>query len=693
MKNTSSLLVILFMVLTASFNTTAQKLPCLTHSKTKAILEEFPDRQALLDALERETLEYTEEHYGERGGNLKVIPTVIHVVHDYGSENLSKASILSTMEYVNQELRGENGNLSSVAPEFQSIIADSEFELRLAKIDDQGNCTDGITRTVSNQTYAGGEDLKDLINWNDGTRRYLQVWLVNTVGSGAGGYTYLPGSTNARRNGIIIRAAQFQGSLAHEFGHWVNLSHTWGGTNNPEEPNNCFDDDNVSDTPNTEGTSGGCNSSQETCGSLDNVHNHMDYTSCARMFTLGQKARMQAAANSSVGGRNTYWSTNNRSVTGTADGFTNVCTPNVAFGLDNNLGCEGIQVEFEDNSWGADEDPSWVWNWSFPGGTPATSNDQNPTVTYNSAGTYDVTLTISTGAGSENETLQDAVIVTQLGGGIDGPWMEGMEDSNFPENSDPTLEWTVESPGGLTWQRGTTASYSGSASARINLRSITEGNINSLISPPIDMSDISSSDAEVTFQLAHSNRTETGHSERLRVYASKNCGETWTIRYTETGNSLNTAGSGLVTGTFVPDQNDWRFEEVSLAPMAGEEHVLIKFETSSDRQSYLYLDDININPNAPNVGVDEIGVFNNTRIYPNPIDGNSQIELNLDENVEVEISLVNVMGQRLGLRSAQLQTGLNRIPVSSLNSSLDAGIYFIQLNSDKGVNTIRFIKN
>ncbi|MGB0369108.1 MAG: M43 family zinc metalloprotease, partial [Flavobacteriales bacterium] len=493
MKKISLSLSAFVLILGTAVQTSAQHFSCDTHERTEAILAQHPEKRAELEQLERETLEYTEANYGTRAGaEVRVIPTVIHVVHDNGSENLSKAALLSALESVNEELRAQNGNLSSIVAPFSSIIGDPRFELRLAKIDYQGNCTDGITRTVSNQTYSADEDVKDLVNWNDNSRRYLQVWVVNTVGSGAGGYTYLPGSVNARRNGIILRAAQFQSSLTHEFGHWMNLSHVWGGSNDNANPSNCNGDDGVSDTPNTIGTESGCNTNQMTCGSQDNVQNHMDYSACGRMFTEGQALRMQFAAGSSTGGRSTYSGSSNRSATGTSDGFTNVCTPNVEFFLDNNLGCEGIEVEFEDNSWGADEDPSWVWSWSFPGGTPSTSNEQNPTVTYNSAGTYNVSLTITTDAGSETETVNDAVVVTQLGGGITGSWTEGMEDSSFPNNSTPGEEWTIESPGGLTWQRSSTAAFTGSASARINLRSVTEGNINNLISPPIDMTDIES---------------------------------------------------------------------------------------------------------------------------------------------------------------------------------------------------------
>ena len=42
-----------------------------------------------------------------------------------------------------------------------------------------------------------------------------------------------------------------------------------------------------------------------------------------------------------------------------------------------------------------------TWAWSFPGGSPSTSSDQNPLITYAAAGVYNVTLTV-TNAASES---------------------------------------------------------------------------------------------------------------------------------------------------------------------------------------------------------------------------------------------------------------------------------------------------
>jgi PKD repeat protein len=68
---------------------------------------------------------------------------------------------------------------------------------------------------------------------------------------------------------------------------------------------------------------------------------------------------------------------------------------------------EGQSVNFTDTS---SNNPT-SWSWSFEGGTPSTSTAQNPTVTYNTAGTYDVSLTVSNSAGSDSETKYNYITV------------------------------------------------------------------------------------------------------------------------------------------------------------------------------------------------------------------------------------------------------------------------------------------
>ena len=69
----------------------------------------------------------------------------------------------------------------------------------------------------------------------------------------------------------------------------------------------------------------------------------------------------------------------------------------------------GGTVDFTDNSTG---NPT-SWSWTFPGGTPSSSNVQNPTVTYAAAGTYDVTLQVGNSDGCSDTNVKSSYITVQ----------------------------------------------------------------------------------------------------------------------------------------------------------------------------------------------------------------------------------------------------------------------------------------
>ncbi len=80
---------------------------------------------------------------------------------------------------------------------------------------------------------------------------------------------------------------------------------------------------------------------------------------------------------------------------------------NAAFIADQFEVCEGGDVQFNDLSTGN----VTSWQWSFPGGDPASSTEQNPIVTYNSTGSYDVTLIVSDGTNSDEITKTNYIKV------------------------------------------------------------------------------------------------------------------------------------------------------------------------------------------------------------------------------------------------------------------------------------------
>jgi len=93
--------------------------------------------------------------------------------------------------------------------------------------------------------------------------------------------------------------------------------------------------------------------------------------------------------------------------------------PIADFEADQTSVCEGETVNFTDLS---SESPS-SWSWTFNGGTPATSTDQNPSVVYSTAGTYEVSLSVTNSAGGDTETktgyitVEAAPTVTAANGG------------------------------------------------------------------------------------------------------------------------------------------------------------------------------------------------------------------------------------------------------------------------------------
>jgi PKD repeat protein len=279
-------------------------------------------------SLETHTVQFSKQRAQQRTTQqVLTIPIVFHVVHDGGVENISDAQIIEAVKQLNEDFSATNPGVGNVINAFKPLVANVGLKFVLAQKDPNGNPTTGITRTRSSFTYNGGNiGLKELIRWP--RNMYLNVWVVRSSDGGNGsGFAFYPSGTvgaNAIYDGVVCShwaigrtgtaAATHYKLLTHEVGHWANLKHVWGDQTNNGDANACNDDDDVSDTPNTIGSTG-CTLDATSCGSLDNNQNYMDYGTCSEMFTEGQKTRMLAAMNSSVGERNNLWTAANLAAT------------------------------------------------------------------------------------------------------------------------------------------------------------------------------------------------------------------------------------------------------------------------------------------------------------------------------------------------------------------------------------------
>ena len=563
--------------------------------------------------------------------NTKVIPIVFHIIHDGHpigeDENVSVAQIENAVSILNEDYNTLNQDLENVVSEFQNLIGDANIEFRLAKLDPNGNCTNGINRILSNMTNQANDCIKELIAWDDS--KYVNIWVVEDIDNsiGAAAYTYLPGSLwDDEAEGIIINH-EYLGSigsssntpykrhtLSHEFGHYFNLQHTWGWSSNGEAENCSYDDD-VSDTPNTIGAYSTCNLSQQTCGSLDNIQNFMDYSSCTCMFTAGQVNRMQNCLNSSVSQRNNLWTNSNLWATGTHDNYNaEACIPNIDFFTSQvDRICINTPITFINTSESLGSNA--VFNWSFPGAEIEYSSEENPTINYTASGEYQVTLNIIS-AGGENTVTKNYFV-------YEPPMSlnESFSNTQFPVNLDPSLSWTIQNPTNeTTWMRSPLSANSNTGSVRIRSRYFECNQKHYLYTPTLNLNNYGLGIGEplkLLFDLAYGQRNNQS-DDLLVISYSKDCGNTWQERASWDTQELITTNGGNVGNNFTPNQNEWLEKSVNIQSAAEQSDVIIRFEFSGERGGYLYVDNVTLSGEW--ISINELSPLSSSRKVVKRID-------------------------------------------------------------------------
>ena len=347
--------------------------PCGHTKKTEQLYKQHPELRPENNPAAIELAKFTEKFIKTNGSSLKnteniIIPVVVHVMHENGPENLSDQVVIEAIEDLNTCFDGSNPNIGGIHSDFVSLKSDVPISFELAKFDPDGNPTNGIEHILSSYTNAGDDpQLKIDTRWP--RDEYLNVWICkNPVeSSNASGLAFYPaevdGTTWEHLDGISIAywaignhantQTGFEYILAHEVGHWANLRHAWG-SGSAGRRKNCNNDDEVADTPNTQGNpsydANFCGSIKNSCSSNDNISNFMDYAvACYAMFTEGQNARMIATLNSSVSGRNNLWSDSNLQATlgyapDTTGGGTNPivsCSDGIQNGDELGIDCGG----------------------------------------------------------------------------------------------------------------------------------------------------------------------------------------------------------------------------------------------------------------------------------------------------------------------------------------------------------------
>ncbi|MEP7237142.1 MAG: PKD domain-containing protein [Ferruginibacter sp.] len=261
--------------------------------------------------------------------------------------------------------------------------------------------------------------------------------------------------------------------------------------------------------------------------------------------------------------------------------------PVAAFSSNKTYICPGQTVQFTDLSDG----DNLAYTWSFPGGTPANSALQNPLITYATAGTYNVVLTVTNANGSNVKTMNAYIIV---GNGTPQIITEGFQGATYPP-----LAWTLQDGGndGLNWYRNNAVGGFGNSTKSIafdNYNNDTQGKKDQIRLPVMNLVPFSS--ARLTFDVAYAPYSTTDYLDSLLVGVSTDCGATFTYLYSKYGTSLATAPV-FTSGTFVPTANQWRTDTVILNNYLSSNNLLVAFENRGHFGQQLFIDNVNLQLN------------------------------------------------------------------------------------------------
>lgn len=660
---------------------------CGTDEYAYRIYLEHPHLQSLMEQNRAYLEKFTQEYIASsslRGANdsLYVIPVVFHVIHMYGTENVSDEQIMSGLYVLNRNFALQHPDTGNIVTAFKPIAANCDIVFKLAHKDPDGNCTSGINRIASPLTKTGDHSVKSLIHWDPS--RYLNVYVVRSIPNLAG-HCLMPDQADAKPewDGIVIDD-NYLGNIgtsseltsvvmAHEAGHYLNLFHIWGGNNVPGyyyqpvgQPVNCTIGDQVQDTPETIGWSN-CNLNNASCGNpVDNIQNVMDYSYCNFMFTKGQRQRMRAALNSPVANRNNLITPANLAATGVE--LTQVCKAD--FVSDRTVVCAFDSVRFHDKSIG----PATSWQWNFGDGT--TSSQQNPVHVYDAPGEYNVTLTAGNAYGSLTSATQK---IRVYGDDVNPFFVETFEMVNdFAQtplsirSDNPNLQYTLSQPGeGFQSNRA--------AVLRLPDTSATFTGRVTLFSPAINLT--AAGMPTFSFRYACSQK-KLNIDDALEVFISTDCGKTWLSKGKRTGANLRTVNTPQTNLQWVPaDSTEWKMYSFQLNAQQAVNRFMFRIEYTNYYGNALLLDNIFLNEEAY-TDVKDTYYDTSTDVIPNPTDGFVTL---YGVYADASYRLINHTG-------ALADEGVVRDETSLNWSHLPSGIYFLHLTKMRGTEVHKIIK-
>lgn len=681
---------------------------CQTTEYINSQLQQYPNLANDLLAVEVDIENASKSKTNKR--TAFTIPIVVHVVYNpkRPGDNISNDQIISQIEVLNEDYQAKNADIDEVPNEFKDLIANMDIEFCLANRDENGNFTEGITRTettvdefTTDDNQIKRPELGGAKGWNRDL--FLNIW-VGRLENEILGYATPPGFPSSIDGAAIGtryfgRGGQYNLHLAynkgrtttHEIGHWLGLKHPWGSEYG------CNYDDGIEDTPMSEEAYFDCPlpSESQSCGSQDMTINFMEYVNdaCMHMFTRGQKERVHEVLNSS----RTSVTTGERCLV-TANGLdagigvesirTLYCekgafpiTVTVA-----NLGSEDInsvRIQYSVNNSSLVDFNKAI---DIPVGGVAEINLSNLNLFGINAIEFEL-IEVNGGqdAIAENNFIAMEVNIPEFG---TQPLIEGFGSEVFEQDG-----WIIENPDSDDFEWLRSEEYGAPPSGRgclvFNNFSGTEDNnpLNTndhLETPTFDFTNNSS--VSFSFERAYA-QYDDELVDGLRLAYSIDCGISWEIFWFKEGADLATHPVNIDNGDpFLPVAEDWVMESFDLTSvLAGQPSVQFRISNQSGWGQLLWIDNIRVDGI---VGVKSYPLSEQFTIAPNPsTNGKFMLNSIKADGKNYELNVFDVTGKNIytdQLSSNQLRYQLNLEKISS-------GIYLLRASNDDKIYVSRLI--
>ncbi|TVQ48361.1 MAG: T9SS C-terminal target domain-containing protein [Saprospirales bacterium] len=180
----------------------------------------------------------------------------------------------------------------------------------------------------------------------------------------------------------------------------------------------------------------------------------------------------------------------------------------------------------------------------------------------------------------------------------------------------------------------------------------------------------------ISFDIAHAQFTKNNgelSNDKLELFYSFDCGQSWESLYVKSGDELATVTPQ--NEIYYPHPDDWRTETLILNNTDGADHLMFRFEVTSDNGNSLFIDNIRVQDGSTNVR--ELSHELSYNLFPNPTNGLVSLELNLESRQSIQMDLFSSNGKfiRNITSSEVLESGTHQF-----NWNIDGtGAYFVRL--------------